>query len=86
MTGVREKISSEALDLLNRVRRHTDLPLALGFGISAPEHAKTCAAAGADGIIIGSAIVSIVERNLNSPDAIEQELKDYVVLMKNATR
>lgn len=86
VTGVREKVSSEALDLLSRVRRHTDLPLALGFGISAPEHAKTCAAAGADGIIVGSAIVSIVERNLNRPDAMEQELKDYVVQMKNATR
>ena len=34
VTGVREKVPEEALELLHRVRRHTDLPLALGFGIS----------------------------------------------------
>jgi tryptophan synthase alpha chain len=84
VTGVRDRVSSEALELLTRVRRYTDLPLALGFGISAPEHAKTCATAGADGVIVGSAIVSIVERNLDTPESMERELKDYVVLMKKA--
>ena len=36
VTGVRDHVSEEAIDLLNRVRRHTTLPLALGFGISTP--------------------------------------------------
>jgi tryptophan synthase alpha chain len=84
VTGVRETVSSGAIDLLDRVRKLTDLPLALGFGISLPEHAKTCAAAGADGIIVGSAIVNIVERNTGDPDAIERDLKTYVIQMKNA--
>ncbi len=83
VTGVRENVSSGAIDLLERVRKQTDLPLALGFGISLPEHAKTCAAAGADGIIVGSAIVDIVERNLDDPDAMERDLKEYVMKMKN---
>lgn len=84
VTGVREQVSGGAIDLLHRVRRYTGLPLALGFGISTPAHAQTCARAGADGVIVGSAIVEIVERNLNDPAAMEQELKDYVSAMKKA--
>ena len=84
VTGARAHVSEEALALLVRVRKHTKLPLALGFGISLPEHVKTCAAAGADGVIVGSAIVSIVERNLGSPDAMERDLKKYVAQMKAA--
>ena len=84
VTGARERVSDEALALLARVRKHTKLPLALGFGISTPEHVKTCAAAGADGVIVGSAIVSIVERNLRNPDVMEREIKKYVSRMKAA--
>ena len=84
VTGVRETVPEEALDLLRRVRTYTDLPLALGFGISTPDHARTCAAAGADGIIVGSAIVDIIEKNLGDPDAMEQQLVDYVSRMKTA--
>lgn len=84
VTGVRETVSSGAIDLLQRVRRHSGLPLALGFGISTPDHAKTCADAGADGIIIGSAIVDIVGRNMGRPDQVERELKEYVSRIKTA--
>jgi tryptophan synthase alpha chain len=86
VTGVRENVPEEALDLLRRVRTHTDLPLALGFGISTPDHARTCAAAGANGIIVGSAIVDIIERNLGDPVAIEKQLKEYVSGMKTAAQ
>ncbi|MGA2917892.1 tryptophan synthase subunit alpha [Methanoregula sp.] len=84
VTGVRDTVPEEALDLLRRVRTHTDLPLALGFGISTPDHARTCAAAGAEGIIVGSAIVDIVERNLKDPSTMERQLRDYVSGMKAA--
>jgi tryptophan synthase alpha chain len=84
VTGVREKVSEGAIDLLHRVRMHTPLPLALGFGISTPAHATTCTRAGADGVIVGSAIVEIVERNLKDPNAMEREVKEYVSAMKNA--
>lgn len=84
VTGVRDQVSSGALELISRVKKHTDLPLALGFGISSPEHAKTCTAAGADGIIVGSAIVSIVERYLGRPEPMEKGLKEYVAQMKEA--
>ncbi|WML67159.1 MAG: Tryptophan synthase alpha chain [Methanoregula sp. SKADARSKE-2] len=51
VTGVRKTVSSDASDLLRRVPMHTDLPLALGFGISSPEHAGACAAGGAGTIV-----------------------------------
>jgi tryptophan synthase alpha chain len=86
VTGVRENVSSGAIELLQRVRSHTDLPLALGFGISTPAHAKTCTEAGADGIIIGSAIVDIVEKSGDDPARMERELRNYVAGMRQATR
>lgn len=84
VTGVRDTVSSGALDLLQRVRKHTTVPLALGFGISTPDHAKTCAAAGADGVIVGSAIVDIIEKNLGRHDIMVRDLEAFVVLMKKA--
>jgi tryptophan synthase alpha chain len=84
VTGVRDTVSSGAIDLLHQVRSHTKIPLALGFGISTPDHAKVCSAAGADGVIIGSAIVDIVGRNSGNPDKMVQNLKNYVRQMKTA--
>jgi len=82
VTGVRDSIETGAIDLLGRARKYTSLPLALGFGISTPDHAKVCANAGADGVIVGSAIVAIVGRNLGRPELMERELKEYVARMK----
>ena len=84
VTGARKTVAPEALALLHRVRKHTDLPLAIGFGISTPEHVTTCNLAGADGVIVGSAIVDIVEKNLGNPAAMETELSQYVSEMKKA--
>jgi tryptophan synthase alpha chain len=85
VTGARRTVSPEAIELLHRVRTHTTLPLALGFGISTPAHVKTCRDAGADGIIVGRAIVDIVEKNLCDPAAMEKALWQYVDGMKKAT-
>ncbi len=84
VTGVRDTVSPEALDLVKRVRKYTSVPLALGFGISTPAHVKTCALAGADGVIVGSAIVDIIGKNLENPEKMEQDLKNYVASMKQA--
>jgi tryptophan synthase alpha chain len=86
VTGARKEVAPEALALLHRVHSHTDLPLAIGFGISTPAHAKTCRDAGADGVIVGSAIVSIVEKNRHDPAAMENELRAYVAEMKKTVQ
>ncbi len=71
VTGERDSLSEAVGPLAAAARRVTDLPLAIGFGISRPEHA---AAAGklADGVIVGTAIVRMIERN-----ATEAELEEY---------
>lgn len=61
VTGVRADLSADVGGLVARVRRATALPVCVGFGVSTPEHARQVAGV-ADGVIVGSAIVAIVER------------------------
>ena len=65
VTGVRDTASSRVDELAGRVRTVTDIPLVLGVGISTPAHAAAAAAV-ADGVIVGSALV---RRVLDAPDA-----------------
>jgi tryptophan synthase alpha chain len=61
ITGARAQLSDRVAGLAARVRAHTDLPLLVGFGISAPAHAVAALAAGADGVIIGSKAIEVAE-------------------------
>lgn len=61
VTGVRDEIPESARELLRRVRARTDLPLALGFGISRPDQVASLAE-DADAVVIGSAIVNLVAK------------------------
>ena len=73
VTGEQASLSAQAIPLIERMRRHTDLPLAVGFGISQPEHVAEVARF-ADGVVVGSAIVKTIEANLGSgnvPSAVE---------------
>jgi len=68
VTGVRESLADSTLKLVKRVRRHTDMPLLAGFGISTRQQASAVVAAGADGAIAGSAYAKIYEKNLEKPE------------------
>ncbi len=57
VTGVRSGLESRVGDILTNLRNVTDKPIAIGFGISAPEHARQVQQWGADGVIVGSAMV-----------------------------
>lgn len=61
VTGARAALAENLIDFVNRVRRVADLPLAVGFGISKPEQAKEVAAV-ADGVIVGSAFIDMIEQ------------------------
>lgn len=61
ITGKRKELSSNVQDLIERVRDYTDLPVAVGFGISTPAQAAEAAKI-ADGVIVGSAIVDLVAK------------------------
>jgi len=56
-TGERASLAEDVGALIGRARAHTSAPVALGFGISTPEHAAQAARAGADGVIVGSRLV-----------------------------
>lgn len=66
VTGSRNSLGKETYDFIRRIKKHTSLPLALGFGISKKEHIADAAKAGIDGVIVGSAIIKIMEANLNN--------------------
>jgi tryptophan synthase alpha chain len=59
-TGERAALSDAFADVVARAKRATDVPVALGFGISTPEQAAQAADAGADGVIVGSRLVRAV--------------------------
>lgn len=65
VTGARENLENPIFSLIKRVRKHTSLPLMVGFGISKKEHAQMLMKGGADGMIIGSAIGKIYEKYIN---------------------
>ena len=60
VTGEREALSEDARPLVARLRELTDQPVALGFGVSTPEHVAQVAAV-ADGVVVGSALVRALE-------------------------
>lgn len=60
VTGVRSEIKTDLASIVQVIRRNTRVPCAIGFGISTPEQAKKMAGI-ADGAIVGSAIVKIIE-------------------------
>jgi tryptophan synthase alpha chain len=61
ITGARRELSASIQPTVERVRRHTSLPVAVGFGISSPEHVRAVWDI-ADGAVVGSAIVSEMEK------------------------
>lgn len=66
-TGVRDRLADDVEALTTRVRACADLPIALGFGISRPEHvAEACRVA--DAAVVGSALVNMVAEHAASPD------------------
>ncbi len=62
VTGARGDLSPGLGEFLARVRRHTSLPLAVGFGISRAEHVQAVAGLGAQAAVIGSAIIDLIDR------------------------
>src|SRR5207237_3711113 len=64
ITGAREEMSAEAEKLVKRVRRFSDLPIAVGFGISTPKHVIGHWRF-ADAAVVGSALVAEIERHSN---------------------
>ena len=71
VTGERQELASELKEFLQTLRTHTTVPIAVGFGISRPEHVHAVWQE-ADGVIVGSSIVKEVEQNAGKPDLVEK--------------
>src|SRR5688572_12660968 len=69
VTGMQQKVSDTIGMMTGKIRAHTNLPIAVGFGISNPDQARTVAA-NAEAIVVGSAIVNQIAANGKSPDLV----------------
>lgn len=82
VTGTRSEIRTDLASIVDVVRQNTDIPCAIGFGISTPEQAKKMADI-ADGAIVGSAIIKLLAQY---GTAAPEQIGAYVKVMKDALR
>ena len=69
VTGMQSKVASNLASQVAKIRAHTKLPVAVGFGISNPAQAKAVALA-ADGCVVGSAVVNQIAKHGKSPELV----------------
>jgi len=80
VTGVRDQVADGAEDMVRRIRAVSDLPVALGFGISKPEHVREVGR-WADAAVVGSALVSVIAEAGASAD-LDTRVEEYVRWLK----
>ncbi len=84
VTGVQGEVPAEVGGIVERIRKTTKKPVAVGFGISGPEHVrKICRIA--DGAVVGSALVNRIAANTNRA-TLQGEVREFVSSLKEATR
>jgi tryptophan synthase alpha chain len=88
VTGPRDTLSTQSLETLKRVKSLAEgkIPISAGFGISQPEHVSSLVRAGADGVIVGSALVRIVAEHLDDPGEAQYHLKKIISALKQASK
>lgn len=84
VTGTREGVAKDIKGMVRRIKGHTKNPVAVGFGISRPEQAKEISS-WADGVIVGSAIVKIIEENIGRK-TMPKKVHDFVKTLKVGMR
>jgi tryptophan synthase alpha chain len=88
VTGAREALEDSTVQLIQRILPYTSgrIPLAVGFGVSKPEHARSIIEAGADGVIVGSAFVNIIHKHQDDVEKMLEELEALAHKLKEATK
>ncbi|MCL7866781.1 tryptophan synthase subunit alpha, partial [Klebsiella pneumoniae] len=86
VTGAENRAALPLHHLVEKLAEYHAAPPLQGFGISAPEQVSAAIDAGAAGAISGSAIVKIIERHLDEPQTMLDELKAFVQSLKAATK
>ncbi len=87
VTGEKERMEESTVLLVKRMTKALKgkIPIAVGFGISKPEHVRSLIQAGADGVIVGSAFVNLIQRNLGNLKQITLEIEETARRLKAAT-
>jgi tryptophan synthase alpha chain len=84
VTGMQQRLSGTIGQMTGSIRRHTQLPIAVGFGISTPEQARA-AAQNAEAIVVGSAVVNQIATAGKSPKLVEQ-VSGFVKTLADAVK
>jgi tryptophan synthase alpha chain len=83
-TGVRDRLADDLRTMLAQLRAATSKPVAVGFGVSTPEHVRLVAES-ADGVVVASAILRLIEDLGDRADQLEH-VGEFVAALKTATR
>jgi len=83
VTGIRENLSLDVAEMIRKIRPYTDIPLAIGFGISNAKQAKEMIKY-TDAIIVGSAVVKIIENYQNDLSMLLGQVRSFVKSLKEA--
>jgi tryptophan synthase alpha chain len=75
VTGERGEVAGGIAEAVARIKSHTNLPVVVGFGVSSRAQVSAVATAGADGVVVGSALVNVIQANLAARSAIAPQLK-----------
>jgi tryptophan synthase alpha chain len=88
VTGAQTTISESTIQQVKRILPYTSgrIPLAVGFGISKPEHVKCIKEAGADGVIVGSAFINLIQKSQSDIPKMLKELEASACELKAATK
>ena len=86
VTGAETRVRPPSAALISLLEEEGGPPPLVGFGISTPAQVRPMIGAGAAGVITGSAVVELIERNAGAPDALERALGEFASGMKAATR
>jgi tryptophan synthase alpha chain len=84
VTGMQTKVASNLASQIAKIRAHTDLPIAVGFGVSNPEQAKLVAQ-NADAVVVGSAVVNQIAEHGKSKDLVKR-VSEFVKSLRNAVK
>jgi len=84
-TGARDNLSKQSIDFLRRVASIRTCPLAVGFGISSPDHVRQIRAIGVDAVIEGSKLISIYSDYTLSNEERLSRIEEHATEMKRAT-
>jgi tryptophan synthase alpha chain len=88
ITGARAGFENYTLKAVKdaKMAAGSRVPVAVGFGISKPEHVKYMKSAGADAVIVGSALVDIISKSLKNKEKIQRKIRQYARTMKASCR